>query len=301
MTVIRPPARRPDVDAGSGRDGRAAGLSLSTDVPERPRSRDAEPEGAAGARGAADDDGPAGRARVGELQTALRESERRFRRLVEQIADAVFVIDLDGRFTDVNRRACANLGYTREHHLHLRLPEVEIALGAESVGDLVEEMRSGEFVTRDGVHRRREGSTFPVEVWAGLIEIGGEQRILAIARDLTDQCDTERALDESEERFRLMVEGSDQVFFFAHGPDHRLTHLSPSVEAVPGYSPHELLGQPFEVLHPGDPTDKQVQELTESFGPSGRCVRPRASSGTHGRWRPSAAWRAAWRTTSTTS
>lgn len=66
-----------------------------------------------------------------------------------------------------------------------------------------------------------------------------------------------------DERFRLLIEGSEEVFFYAHDADHRFTYLSPSVRAVLGYEPGELIGRPFEVLHPGDPSDVTVQELTE--------------------------------------
>ncbi|MEX0907395.1 MAG: PAS domain S-box protein [Gemmatimonadota bacterium] len=74
---------------------------------------------------------------------------------------------------------------------------------------------------------------------------------------------TEAALEESEARYRLMVEGSREVFFYAHDADHRFTYISPSVEAVLGYPPEELLGQPFEVLHVGDASDEEVRRYTE--------------------------------------
>ncbi len=59
---------------------------------------------------------------------------------------------------------------------------------------------------------------------------------------------SERALRESEERFRLMVEASEEVFFYEHGADHRITYLSPSVERVLGYAPEELVGKRYDVL-----------------------------------------------------
>ncbi len=64
------------------------------------------------------------------------------------------------------------------------------------------------------------------------------------------------------ERYRRLVEGIPGVVFFEHGPDHRFTYLSPGAKEVYGYEPEELVGRPFEILHPGDPSDETVHELT---------------------------------------
>lgn len=71
------------------------------------------------------------------------------------------------------------------------------------------------------------------------------------------------ALRESEARFRLMVEGSEQVFFYIHDTEGRFEYLSPSVRNVLGYEPDELIGRPYEVLLTGDPSDTLVVEHTD--------------------------------------
>ena len=73
----------------------------------------------------------------------------------------------------------------------------------------------------------------------------------------------EDALRESEIRYRLMVEGSEQVFFYIHDPQHCFEYVSPSVKNVLGYDPKELLGQPYDVLLTGLPDDAIVQEMTD--------------------------------------
>src|SRR5262249_54887950 len=59
-------------------------------------------------------------------EAALRESEERFRTLVEQASDAVFLHDDTGRFIDLNRRACESLGYTRDELLRIGVLDVEM-------------------------------------------------------------------------------------------------------------------------------------------------------------------------------
>jgi diguanylate cyclase (GGDEF)-like protein/PAS domain S-box-containing protein len=74
----------------------------------------------------------------------------------------------------------------------------------------------------------------------------------------------ETALRESEERYRLMVEGSEQVFFYTHDADHRFEYLSPSVAEVLGYHPEELIGQRYEILLTVDPMNEAVSQLTKN-------------------------------------
>jgi PAS domain S-box-containing protein len=117
-------------------------------------------------------------------EEALSESEKRFRTLVEQATDALFVVDADGRLIDVNQEACHTLGYTREELLQLSVPDVQKTVSME---DLQQDwaLQPGQAVTREGTHQRKDGSQFPVEVRLGRIEIGGRSVLLALARDIT--------------------------------------------------------------------------------------------------------------------
>jgi PAS domain S-box-containing protein len=86
----------------------------------------------------------------------------------------------------------------------------------------------------------------------------------------------EHALRESEERFRLLVEGSTEVFFFRHGLDHQFEYLSPSVREVLGYRPEELIGKQYDTLLTGDPSDSAVHRNTDDamrYGVRGQSYR----------------------------
>ena len=107
------------------------------------------------------------------MEDVLRESEGRFRSLIEQAADAIFVHDFDGRFLEVNQQACASLGYTRDELLSMSVREVD--------PDAVSRRDSRKFwpnlpSTFESRHRRKDGATFPVEVRLGPIEYG-ERRL----------------------------------------------------------------------------------------------------------------------------
>ncbi|MEO0988508.1 MAG: PAS domain S-box protein, partial [Cyanobacteria bacterium J06639_14] len=117
-------------------------------------------------------------------EEALRESEQRFRTLVEQATDALFVVDTDGRFLDVNQEACHTLGYSREELLQLSVSDIQKFVPMGSLfGD--ENILPGQPITQEGIHQRKDGSQFPVEVRIGRIEIDGKALLLALVRDIT--------------------------------------------------------------------------------------------------------------------
>jgi diguanylate cyclase (GGDEF)-like protein/PAS domain S-box-containing protein len=121
-------------------------------------------------------------------ERAIAESERRFRRLVENAADSFFVFDSAGRFEDVNQGAATSLGYTREELLGMRLREVDAALSQEALDEICSGSARGRPVTIETAYRRKDGTTFPVEVRVGLLDAGGPELLfLALARDISDR------------------------------------------------------------------------------------------------------------------
>ncbi|MGD1905999.1 MAG: PAS domain S-box protein [Leptolyngbyaceae cyanobacterium] len=125
-------------------------------------------------------------------EKALQESEQRFRTLVEQATDALFVVDGKGRFLDVNQQACLTLGYSRDELLTLTVTDVQKSVSLEALAQVRAQV-NGSPITQEGIHARKDGSTFPVEVRIGRIDIQGQPVLLALARDITERKQAESA------------------------------------------------------------------------------------------------------------
>jgi len=138
-------------------------------------------------------------------EEAFRRSEQRFRLLVEYAADAFFVHDLAGRFVEVNQHACDSLGYTREELLALSVADIDPTCVLSMIVDVWTQMLAGQAITLNGVHTRKDGTTFPVEVRVGLFESEEDQLIVALARDITERKQAEFALQQQTERERLIA------------------------------------------------------------------------------------------------
>jgi PAS domain S-box-containing protein len=152
---------------------------------------------------------------ITELRQAeqdLRASEVRFRTFVDHATDAFFLLDHRSIVIDANRQACADLGYTRQELIGKHRRDFDVALDEASIERLKGRILAGEAVTFETQHRRKDGSTFPVEVRVGHFEEGGH-RFSCVARDITERKHAEQALRDSEERFRTLVQFSFDVYW----------------------------------------------------------------------------------------
>lgn len=130
-------------------------------------------------------------------QDALRHSQMRYRTVIDEIADAIFIHDLDGHFLDVNEQACAALGYSRDELLQMSVGDVEVAIPCELVMENWRKARLGKLVVQEGVHVRKDGTRFPTEIRGRLIQLEGEPVVIVSARDVSDLKVTEISLLEA--------------------------------------------------------------------------------------------------------
>jgi two-component system cell cycle sensor histidine kinase/response regulator CckA len=146
-----------------------------------------------------------------EAGNALRQSEERFRALINQAADAIFVHDLSGRFIDVNQQACTALGYERDALLAMSFPDVDPRYAGQGFATHMAELASHEQLTHQSNLQRRDGSSLPVEMRLGVIELKEEKAILVLARDITDRLRAEAALRDSHNTLLTVLDGIEAV------------------------------------------------------------------------------------------
>ncbi len=176
-----------------------------------------------------------------KAETEYLESEERFRLLVEQASDAFFLHDMEGKFIAVNQHACDSLGYSRKEFLAMRVANIELSSKSQDLLSQWEKLKPQSPVTTNGVHRRKDGSTFPVEVRVGLVSSQNQPFVLALARDVTTQQKSLQSLKESEEQYRTLFEESKDVVFVATLEGNFLDINSAGVELLGYDTKKELL------------------------------------------------------------
>ena len=121
-----------------------------------------------------------------------------FRMLVDQSNDAIEVIDPKTlRFIDINGRACLDLGYTREELLSMSAYDIDPNVDESVHARVNDQLRDAGFAIFEGLHRRKDGSTFPVEVSIKQVHLDRTYRV-SLARDITERKRAEQELQESQ-------------------------------------------------------------------------------------------------------
>jgi PAS domain S-box-containing protein len=194
-------------------------------------------------------------------ETALQA--QLFRTLMDHSSDAVFMCDLrTGRFLDVNAAACRHLGYSREELLQLKASDIEdrFPTGNSWAAGKAAAFQHPGSGTVAGRHRRKDGSTVPVEINAGFVTVGRGEFVVAVARDISDRERAEKQLRRSEHRFRTLIQYSSDIITILN-PDATIRYKSPAFYRLFGYREEEVLGQNvFTFFHPDD-----VQRVMQIF------------------------------------
>jgi PAS domain S-box-containing protein len=143
-----------------------------------------------------------------------QESLHLFRQLIDQSSDAIEVVEPETlRFLDVNDRACLDLGYTRDELLSLSVRDIDPGVDESSAARIGKELNESGFVTFESLHRRKDGSTFPVEISLKRVQLERTYNV-NIVRDITERKRVQEALrrksEELTEAQRLAGLGSWQ-------------------------------------------------------------------------------------------
>ena len=182
-----------------------------------------------------------------------------------------FALDEEGNVVEVNHYGADQLGYT-----------VEELVGQSVLGVFHKEDHDGvrlqlERLLRD-THRvlrwrfrkiRKDGSELWVEEYGRtVIQDDGSKRVLVVCHDITDRVQTERALADSEERFRAVVEQSADCIFLIDLDSRAIVEANPALSILLGYTREELLGMTLYdfVDHDREDVDERIREIIAANG-----------------------------------
>ena len=172
----------------------------------------------------------------------LEASERRHRTLFIRSKVAMLLIDpSSGAIVDANDAACHFYGYPFERLTSMAIGDIN-TLEPDAV---VQEMVAAEQEGRNHFffrHRLADGEIRDVEVHSGPLVLDGRRLLLSVVHDITAHRRAEALLDESEQRFRSLVEGTSD-WVWETDADHRCTWLSPTFEANLGVPAEMVMGK----------------------------------------------------------
>ncbi|MGB8522071.1 MAG: PAS domain S-box protein [Candidatus Acidiferrales bacterium] len=125
-----------------------------------------------------------------------------FRTLIDRSNDAIEVVDPNTfRYLDVNQKACSDVGYTREELLQMSVSDIDPTVGAADRAKVIEALKQSGSLIRESIHRRKDGSRFPVEININLVQLD-KTYVVTVARDITERKRVENVLHQKDAAVR---------------------------------------------------------------------------------------------------
>jgi PAS domain S-box-containing protein len=201
-------------------------------------------------------------------EKVLIESERNYREIFNATKEAIFIHDATtGEVLDVNHSAIQLFGFSHEEALSSNanlFSVTEEGFDHSLAVNYIKQALSKETVVFEWLAKRKNGKNFWAEVSLKYSEIGGDMRVLAVVRDISERKKSEELMRQSEERFRSIIQYLTDIIWIIDSKN-RIIFESPSSWHVLGYDPGYLLGKPgLKLIHPED-LSKVKTDLKEVF------------------------------------
>jgi two-component system, cell cycle sensor histidine kinase and response regulator CckA len=182
--------------------------------------------------------------------------EKHYDYLTKYANDIIILMDSKGKIIEVNERALTAYGFTREELIGMYVQDLRVP-GTPEVSDILDQsvaQKQGHIF--ESIHRRKDGSVFPVEASSRFIQLEGQAYLQSILRDITERKAAEEELHRHQQEVKNLVENAADVITRI---DSRLfvRYTNTVTETVLGRSVSEFIGKPIsETGLPPDLTDK---------------------------------------------
>ncbi len=212
-----------DIDSGLWSDRADASVAKAGEIAQRP-----------------DETGLLGRSfvemghRLTEAYCELEESETRFRALFEQAGDYILLFELSGEnslvIIDANQAAVEKHGFTRNEFIGKSIDSLDSSMDAKRTQEVLDVLMSGKAIVLETTHTKKDGTVFPVEVSAKILDVGeGPPRIISIERDITKRKHAEAEKERIEGQLQ-QAQKMEAVGQLAGGIAHDFNNLLTSIQ-----------------------------------------------------------------------
>ncbi len=199
------------------------------------------------------------------MDEALKKSEEKFVKAFRSSPVAIAVTSIsDGRFLEVNKSLEKLIGYTRDELLTNTTIGLNIWVDPNDRKNLFKELnQTGSVYDHDYRFRSKNGMEILTRYSGEVIDFSGEKSVLSVLIDITEYNKAHELLQESEERYRSIVENTQDIILLTN-PDSRIGYISPSCLTVLGYRQEELIGKIPDIFYPDD-TEKVQAALSKAL------------------------------------
>ncbi len=192
------------------------------------------------------------------------ESLRLFRALLDNSSDGIEVVDpVTLRLLDVNETECRELGYSREELLTMGLKDIEAKFTENQILEFKDQILQNGEGRFESTHRRKDGTTYPVEIMAKIVRIG-KPYMLSIVRDITERRQAEQVLQNEKTFSETLIQSLPDIFFLLNRQGYPL-RWNKQLEWLLGLSPEEVPEtNVLSIVHEDD-RPRAIQAIQQAF------------------------------------
>ncbi len=171
---------------------------------------------------------------------------------IDKAGIGIYHTDENGTIFSVNDYACASLGYSKEELCALTLFDIDPAITREKMLEIKKIMDISGAATFETIHRRKDGTTFPVEITVNLLEFNGKTFGISFVKDITERKRAEEALRASEAEKALIL-NSTMDYVMYHDPDMQIVWANRNAGKLAKLPVEDLIGRHcWKVVHKRD-------------------------------------------------
>ncbi len=182
-------------------------------------------------------------------QEQLAQSEERYRTIIEQASDGIFISDLEGNYLDVNPNGEQLTGYTKAEILNMTIYDL-MPPGDKTVNPpKLKELFEVGAAINERVFKTKDGTLKEVEISAKLL---GDGRLLGLVRDITTRKRNEEILRASEEKYRFLFNQNPMPMWMISEPEKKFLDVNNAAIEFYGYSKAEFLNMTAYDIRPAE-------------------------------------------------
>ncbi|MFC1586054.1 PAS domain S-box protein [Fibrobacterota bacterium] len=203
---------------------------------------------------------------------SVRESEKNYRYIVENINDGMWIHDFKGTILDANENACELVGHKREEVIGSNLSDYSSQESNEEAPVQVKKLLAEGSNLFDAEIQRIDGIKIPIMVSAKVVSTAGDGKIQSFVRDITERKLTEESLLESEQKYRTLFDNMNDGFAYHkcivdgnNNPvDYVFLEINSAFEKYTGLKGPDIIGKKVTEVIPG--IEKAEPNLIKEYG-----------------------------------
>ena len=180
----------------------------------------------------------------------LKESETKYRTIIENINDALIIHDFKGKIIDINENTCKLFGYDHHKIIGKKFSKFTTKESAKKIKSQLKQLIKEGFMVFDSEAKKSDGAIVPINISAKVVSKKDNGIIQSFIRDITNRKQADEALRESKEKYHNLIEGTFDIVQSVN-PDGSFNFVNRAWHETLGYTKNDLKKITlFDIIHP---------------------------------------------------